>query len=199
MSHMASVCLPPDIGALAPLIYHPDLFILAFGGCPMVDSLGQRYPHWVMLARVMLLGIGGLAGCTAGRNTVTGQISPAHFEFTKVVEKSGPENEPGGWWAVCIHARITMGDSGATSICKFEVGMPVRNESEGEISLRDAQEAAAAMANRAMFKILSEADPTVMHVIHCNNFKALYNLMLKEKIGSSVAEVGATGWTEGLR
>ncbi|MFL5351656.1 hypothetical protein [Archangium sp.] len=154
-------------------------------------------PLLAVLIGVLLLGSGGLTGCATGRNTVTGRITPAHFEFAKVVRKSGPKKEPGGWWAVCIHARITMGDSGATSICKFEVGMPVRNRGQGEISLEDAQEAAATMANRAMYKVLSEADPGVMHVIHCNNFKTLYNLMLKEKI--SGAEVSACDATQGAK
>ncbi|REG30865.1 hypothetical protein ATI61_106335 [Archangium gephyra] len=148
----------------------------------MAGLLVPRCPPLVVLVVVLLWGGGGLTGCATGRNTVTGRITPAYFEFTKVVEKSGPEDEPGGWWAVCIHARITMGDSGATSVCKFEVGLPVRNDAQGEISLADAQEAAANMANRAMYKILSEAHPSEMLGTHCRNFKELYVLMLDEKI-----------------
>lgn len=126
----------------------------------MPGSLAVCPPRLVVLVGVLSWGAGGLTGCVTGRNTVTGRITPAHFEFTKVVEKSGPNNEPGGWWAVCIHARITMGESGATSICKFEVGVPVHNGPRGEISRDVAQEEAASMANRAMYKILSEAHPS---------------------------------------
>lgn len=147
-----------------------------------------------VLAGVLLWGMGGLTGCASSRNAVTGRITPAHFEFTKVVENSGPKDEPGGWWAVCIHARITMGDSGATSICKFEVGLPARNWSQGEVSLEDAQEAAAAMANRAMYKVLSEADIAEMLAVHCLKFRKLYELMLDEKIrGARVGECRRRG------
>jgi len=155
----------------------------------MVGWLAASSPRWVVLVGVVLWGTGGLTGCAMGRNTVTGRITPAYFEFTQIVKKSGPKSEAGGWRAVCIHARITMGDSGATYVCKFEVGMPLRNGRQGEISLQDAQDAAATMANRAMYKILSEADQGEMLFTHCNNFKALYSLMLKEKIHG--AEVGA--------
>ncbi|MFY0562487.1 hypothetical protein ACN28E_01485 [Archangium lansingense] len=144
----------------------------------MVGLLAARVPRLVVLVGVLL----GGCGCATGRNTVTGRITPAHFEFTQTVKKSGPKNEPGGWRAVCIHARMTMGDSGATHVCKFEVGMPMRNDDQGEISLQDAQVAAAAMANQAMYKILLDADPGVMLFIHCKNFKTLYDLMIKEKI-----------------
>jgi hypothetical protein len=155
----------------------------------MAGSLAAWFPRLLVVVGVLLWGVGGLTGCATGRNTVTGRITPAYFEFTQTVKKSGPKNEPGGWRAVCIHARITMGDSGATYVCKFEVGTPLRNRDQGEISLQDAQDAAAAMANRAMYKILSEADQGEMLFTHCNNFKTLYNLMLKEKLHG--AEVGA--------
>jgi len=48
--------------------------------------------------------------------------------------------------------------------------------------LETAQEVAADMANRAIYKILSEAHPGTMHAIHCINFKRLYELMLDEEI-----------------
>jgi hypothetical protein len=138
----------------------------------------------------VLLGWGvGLTGCANGRNTVTGRIKPEHFEFTPIVKKSGPRGEPEGWWAVCIHALVTQGDSDAKSVCKFEVGMPQRNEEQGDISLETAQDAAAEMANRAAYRVLSEAHPMTMHVILCGDFKKLYRPMLREKIYG--AEVGA--------
>ena len=151
----------------------------------MVGPLVPRCPRLVVLVGVLSWAVGGLTGCATGRNTVTGRITPAHFEFTKVVETSGPEDEPGGWWSVCIHARITMGDSGAITICKFEVGVPVRNGPQGEISLEFARAAAASMANRAMYKVLSEAHPSEMLGIHCRNFTKLYLLMLDEKVKGS--------------
>jgi hypothetical protein len=144
----------------------------------MAGWLSSLCPRGVVLVGVLLA---GLTGCATGRNTVTGSITPGHFEFTQVLEEPGPENEAGGWWAVCIHARINMGDSGATSICKFEVGIPVRTRLQGEISLEDAQEAAATMANRAMYRVLSAADVTVMLGTLCTDFKKLYKLMLDEK------------------
>jgi hypothetical protein len=78
-----------------------------------------------------------------------------------------------------------MGDSGATTICKFEVGIPIHNGKQGRLSLEDAQEAAANMANRAMYKVLSEADPGEMMGTHCRTFKELYRLMLDQKIKGS--------------
>jgi hypothetical protein len=159
----------------------------------MVGPRASRHARRVVLGGVSLLAV-FLSGCSTGRNSVTGLITPAHFEFQQVVKKSGPRKEPGGWWAVCIHASITNGDSGATAVCKFEVGMPVRNGRQGEISLENAQLAAATMANRAVYEILSDAHPGTMHAIHCIRFKRLYNLMLKEKIdGAEVGECGTRG------
>jgi hypothetical protein len=87
-----------------------------------------------------------------------------------------------------------MGDSEATSICKFEVGMPVHNGKQGRLSLEDAQEAAASMANRAMYKVLSEADPGEMMGTHCRRFKELYGLFLDAKVkGSRVRQCKSKG------
>jgi hypothetical protein len=89
----------------------------------------------LLYAQVLLL-IAVLLGCARGVNTVTGVITPAHFRFKTVVEISKRNKQrPDGWQAVCIHARITEGDSGATDVCKFEVGLPLRNEDQGDISL----------------------------------------------------------------
>jgi hypothetical protein len=157
----------------------------------MAGWLSSLCPRGVVLVGVLLA---GLTGCATGRNTVTGSITPGHFEFEQVVRKKGRKTEAGGWWAVCIHARITEGDSGATSICKFEVGMPAHNEAQGEISLEKAQEAAATMANRAMYKVLSEANPGTMLGTLCAPFKTLYRLMLREKIyGAEVSECVSKG------
>ncbi len=55
--------------------------------------------------------------------------------------------------------------------------------------MTQAQEVAADMANRAIYKVLSEAHPSTMHATHCINFKKFYELMLDEKIRG--ARVGA--------
>jgi len=146
-----------------------------------------------MLITVLLV-IVGTSGCASGRNTVTGRITPAHFEFKTVNKVPEDDEEPGGWQAVCIHARITQGDSGATYVCKFEVGVPLRNESQGDISIEAAQQGSADMANRAIRAVLSEADPTEMLYTLCKEFKTLYRLMLKEKIhGAEVRECKLKG------
>lgn len=144
----------------------------------------------LLLAGWLLASIGGLTGCATGRNTVTGRITPEHFEFTTIVGDDPEEpGEPHGWRAVCIHARITMGDSGATSVCKFEVGMLLMNGTQGRISLEKAQQASADMANRAMYMVLSEAHPSTAHYKLCRDFRTLYRFMLKEKIdGADVGE-----------
>jgi hypothetical protein len=141
---------------------------------------------------VLLLGVGGLSGCGTGRNSVTGRITPAHFEFTTVVEEE--PGEPSGWRAVCIHARITQGDSRATTACKFEVGLPLCNRQQGRISLEDAQDAAAEMANRAAYRVLSEARPGTMLATLCRDFKELYGVLLDEKFkGAKVGECKTRG------
>ncbi|WP_324985626.1 hypothetical protein [Hyalangium sp.] len=135
-------------------------------------------------------------GCTHGRpgNTVTGRITPEHFQFTTTVKPPRQKEEDGGWRAVCIHAQTTMGDSGATTVCKFEVGVPIRTSSQGEIPLEDAQDAAADMANRAAFRVLSEAHPGDMLAELCIRFKVTYEFMLREKIkGSRIGECRSLG------
>ncbi len=137
----------------------------------------MRAPHTWLLAGILLLAASGQSGCT-GRNDVIGRITPEHFWFKTTVEQS--EAQPSGWRAVCIHARITEGDSGATAVCKFEVGLPLRN-GQGAIGLRTAQRDAAEMANRAAYRVLSNARRGEMMFTLCNEFKTLYDLMLREK------------------
>lgn len=132
----------------------------------------------------MLLSLAGASGCASnGLNRVTGNlITPEHFRFKEDV----PEDslEPSGWRAVCIHALIKQGDSRAWEVCKFEVGMPLR-DSEGRIPLRMAQEIAAAQANRAAYFILAGAHPGEMLAVLCNRYKKLYEERLKEMIPGS--------------
>jgi hypothetical protein len=69
-------------------------------------------PRRLGLLVVMCLGLAGASGCASGLNRVTGNlITPEHFKFKEDV----PEDnlEPSGWRAVCIHALIKQGDSGA--------------------------------------------------------------------------------------
>ncbi len=158
----------------------------------MTAPLCIWWPRMVVALSLLLLGAGGLSGCASGRNIVVGRITPEHFEFTTVVEED--PGEPSGWRAVCIHARITQGDSGATTACKFEVGLPLCTQRKGRISLEDAQDAAAEMANRAVYRVLSEAHPGTMLATLCRDFKKLYGLMLDEKLkGAKVGECMTRG------
>ncbi|HEX5754441.1 MAG TPA: hypothetical protein VFZ09_50120 [Archangium sp.] len=146
-------------------------------------------PRSWLLVGLVLWEANGQTGCT-DRNSVVGRITPEHFWFKTTVERS--DAQPGGWQAVCIHARITEGDSGATTVCKFEVGLPLRN-GQREIPLWVARRDAAEMANRAAYKVLSNAPRGEMMFTLCSNFKTLYDLMLREKhpgalVGACVSE-----------
>lgn len=78
-------------------------------------------------------------------------------------------------------------------MCKFEVGVPIRNL-EGEILLEEAQATASDMANRAAFRVLSEAHPGDMLAELCGRFKVTYEFMLKESFkGSRVGECRSLG------
>ncbi len=143
----------------------------------------SRAPRPLALLALMLLSLAGASGCASGLNRVTGNlITPEHFRFKDDVPEDG--QEPSGWRAVCIHALIKQGDSGAWDVCKFEVGMPLR-DSEGRIPLRMAQEVAAAQANRAAWFILSTAHPGEMLAVLCNDYKRLYEKRLREMIPGS--------------
>ncbi len=96
--------------------------------------------------------------------------------------------------AVCIHARITEGDSGATDLCKFEVGLPLRNEEQGDVPEEMAQQVAARTANRAAHTVLAEARQGEMIAVLCLRFKDRYERMLKEEIdGARVSQCETEG------
>ncbi len=157
-----------------------------------IDSITSFIPGLLTLVVVI-----GLLGCTHGQppfNPVDGYITPEYFRFREIVGAPRSADKPGGWRAVCIHAQIRHGNSGATTVCKFEVGVPIRTKDQGEIRLEDAQLFAAAMANRAAREVLGQADPGAMHAELCNRFKQTYELMLNTKF--SGAKVGAC-MTEG--
>jgi hypothetical protein len=147
---------------------------------------------WVGLALALWLGA-GVSGCVGGRNPVVGQITPGHFRFRTVVSV-GSRTQPDGWRAVCILARITEGSSGATDVCKFEVGQPIRNSAQGDIPLELAQWVSAATANRAAHTVLAEAPPGEMIAALCIQFRRKYERMLKEEIsGARVSECRTEG------
>jgi hypothetical protein len=135
----------------------------------------------------------GLAGCVHERNTVDGRITPGHFRFKTVVAVNS-KTQPDGWRAVCIQARITEGDSGATDVCKFEVGLPIRNGAQGDIPLEVAQWSSADTANRAAHTVLQEAQTGEMIAVLCIQFKREYERRLKEEIsGARVSECRTEG------
>jgi hypothetical protein len=110
------------------------------------------------------------------------------------VPDDDPRESAGGWRAVCIHAQIKHGNSDAKTLCKFEVGIPLRTEDDGEISLEAAQFAAAAMANRAARDVLSRAHPGDMYFVLCKDFIHTYGAMLRAKYkGSRVSACSSKG------
>lgn len=134
-----------------------------------------------------------LSGCSHERNAVDGRITPAHFRFKTVVAVDS-KRQPDGWRAVCIQARITEGDSGATDVCKFEVGLPIRNGAQGDIPLEVTQWSSADTANRAAHTVLQEAQPGEMIAVLCIRFKREYERLLKEEIsGARVSECRTEG------
>lgn len=142
------------------------------------SELGMRISSF-LTAMVLCSGALG-SGCSHGSNPVIGRITPEHFQFTTVVKPR--KTDPYGWRAVCIHARITHGDSQATDVCKFEVGLPLYNEDQGEIPLEVAQQTAADLANRASYSVLSRSRPGEMLAVLCKDFKEVYEGMLREWI-----------------
>ncbi|MBN9686033.1 MULTISPECIES: hypothetical protein [unclassified Corallococcus] len=136
----------------------------------------------------------GQSGCTHGRGLVIGRITPEHFRFKTIVAVDAEEMRPDGWRAVCIHARITEGGSGATDVCRFEVGVPIRNIQQSEVPLEVAQQVATYLANMAAQEILSNAQQGEMIAILCRRFKNKYEHLLRENIaGARVSECTTRG------
>ncbi|MCY1023204.1 hypothetical protein [Pyxidicoccus sp. MSG2] len=101
---------------------------------------------------------------------------------------------PDGWRAVCINARVTEGDSGATDVCKFEVGLPLRNGQQGDIPLMEARWLSAELANQAAQWVLAAARPGEMIAVHCIQFRRRYERLLKDEIaGARVSECRTPG------
>jgi len=129
-----------------------------------------------------------------GPNPVIGVITPEYFRFQQTVADDDRQLPGGGWRAVCIHAQLKQGTSGAKTVCQFEVGLPLRTAKQGEIPLEEAQFAAAAMANRAVRDVLSRAHPGEMLATLCEDFKKTYKAMLNAKyIGARVGKCESAG------
>jgi len=149
---------------------------------------------------VLLLSLGSMCGgmsCASGQqgpNPVVGVITPEYFRFREVVLDDDLQIPAGGWRAVCIHALLKHGSSDAKTVCKFEVGLPLRTEDDREIPLGEAQLAAASMANRAVRDVLSRSHPGEMLAILCKDFKTTYQAMLSAKYrGARVRECRSAG------
>ena len=161
---------------------------------PGMKTLVRTRQRWAVLALGLVCGGMGCARGQPGRNSVVGVITPEYFRFRETVPDDEPQEPGGGWRAVCIHALIKQGDSDAKTVCKFEVGVPLRTRQQGEISLEDAQFAAASMANRAAREVLSQAHPGEMFAVLCTRFKMTYQLMLRAKYaGALVTECDIEG------
>jgi hypothetical protein len=161
-----------------------------------MKSPAHCWPSWAAFLLNLLCTYGGV-GCAKGQpgaNPVDGVITPEYFRFRETVPDDDREVDSGRWRAVCIHAQIKHGNSDAKTVCKFEVGVPLRTKAQGEILLEEAQFAAASMANRAARDVLSQAHPGEMHAVLCDRFKKTYEMMLREKYaGSRVRECRTAG------
>lgn len=151
---------------------------------------------WAALFLNLLCVCGGLscAKGASGPNAVDGVIYPEYFRFRVTVPDNDQQEPGGGWRAVCIHAQIKHGNSDAKTLCKFEVGIPLRTNADGKIPLEEARFAASAMANRAARDVLSRAHPGDMYIVLCRDFIATYNAMLNAKYqGSRVSACYSKG------
>jgi len=152
------------------------------------------YQSWAALLLGLLCVCSGLncAKGSSGPNAVDGVIYPEHFRFRVTVPDNDQQAPSGGWRAVCIHAQVKHGNSDAKTLCKFEVGIPLRTKADGEIPLEEAQFAAAAMANRAARDVLSRAHPGDMYSVLCRDFINTYNAMLDAKYRGALVSACVT-------
>lgn len=156
----------------------------------------HRYLRAALLLSVVSVWVelGCASGQQSGPNPVVGVITPEYFRFREVVPDDDRQDQAGGWRAVCIHALLRHGNSEAKTVCKFEVGLPLRTQAHREIPLEEAQLAASSMANRAARDVLSRSSPGEMLAVLCRNFKATYAAMLNAKYaGARVGECRIAG------
>lgn len=152
----------------------------------------------VTLAGLLLLSTGGPLGCASGGvgpNHVRGFITPEHFRF-KTVTHQGVDSEPGGWWAVCIHAVMKNGNTGDTTVCMFEVGVPMRSGRDGAVDMAEAQRVCARRANDAAHKVMVLARPQELTAVVCKQFKVTYQLLLRQEYAPATVSDCST---KGLR
>jgi hypothetical protein len=126
------------------------------------------------------------SGCSSA---VTGQIEPAHFQFTTTVPQRKPG--PGGWRVACVHAQIKNGDTGEVYTCPFGVEMPIETNN-GPISTALAQRVSADCANDAAYAVLSTLTtppPPPLYTL-CTSVRTAFNVRLKAAIRG--AQVMAT-------
>ncbi len=152
----------------------------------------RRVGWW--LAVLLLLGAGGPWGCASagpGPNRVIGHITPAHFRFKSITRK---DKSPSGWRAVCIRALMRNANTGDTSYCLFEVGVPILNEFQGEVSLKEAKRVCAEQANQAAVEVMSQVSPGEMTAVVCKKFQGRYHVLLGRKIiGAKVSACTTEG------
>jgi hypothetical protein len=117
---------------------------------------------------------------------VTGQIQPAHFQFTTTLAQTEPG--AGGWRVACIHAQIKSGDTGEVYTCQIGVEMPLEN-GDGPISTRLAQRLSAQCANEAAYAVLlpltnKPPPPPPLYTL-CTAVRNAYGVRLNAAIGGS--------------
>lgn len=150
------------------------------------------------LAVLLLLSTSGPLGCAsggAGPNHVQGRISPSHFRFQPVTHKD-KGGEPGGWWAVCIHAVMRNGNTGDTTVCMFEVGVPMISGRDGAVDMTEAQRICARRENDAAHKVMLLAKPQELTAVVCRQFKITYQLLLRQEFAPATV---SDCTTKGLR
>ena len=85
-----------------------------------------------------------------------------------------------------------MGDgaSGAKVICQFEVGIPIKTETDGWIAVREARQIAAITANAVAHTLLSRPGAGAMLGPACIEFRELLDTALRKAIhGSRVRSI----------
>jgi len=128
-----------------------------------------------------------LLGCTytrGERNVVTGWITPDYFLFQEIVPLRNGD-EVGGWRVACVRATMRDGESTAKIVCEIEVGIPIRTEAEGWISVNLARELAALTANQIAYEVLSERGAGSMLGLACERFKQGFSSLFEMRLPGS--------------
>ncbi len=90
-----------------------------------------------------------------------GLITPSHFLFRELIPIRPGDGEPAGWRAAAVEATMSKDVGGApygAVVCRFEVGVPLKNHL-GFVGERYAQIEAATAANAAAYAVLSSGTP----------------------------------------